>query len=61
MDILGELQANLADVRKRYAALPLGQDNLSFRKSKAEMEAQMAQLEADISTFSRRSVHVTED
>jgi hypothetical protein len=39
MDILGEVQANLADVRKRYAALPLGQDNLSFRKTKAEMEA----------------------
>jgi hypothetical protein len=61
LEILRGLQANLADVRKRYAALPLGQDTLSFRKRKEAMEAQMAQLEADISAFSRRSIYVTEE
>jgi hypothetical protein len=61
MDILTGLHANLADTRKRYAALPLGQDNLSFRKRKEALEAQMAQLEEDIAAMSRRNVYVTED
>jgi hypothetical protein len=50
----------LADVKRRYSALSLGQDHLSYRKRKEAMEAQMAQLEADITTFSRQNVYITE-
>jgi hypothetical protein len=58
--ILAGLQANLADIKKRYAAMSFGQDHLSFRKRKEGMEAQMQQLETDIATFSRVNVYVTE-
>jgi hypothetical protein len=58
--ILAGLQANLADIKRRYAAMSFGQDHLSFRKRKEGMEAQMQQLETDISTFSRANVYVTE-
>jgi hypothetical protein len=58
--ILQGLQANLADLKRRYGALAFGQDHMSFRKRKEGMEAQMAQLEADIVTFSRANVYVTE-
>jgi hypothetical protein len=58
--ILRGLQANLADIKKRYTALSFGQDHLSFRQKKEGMEAQMAQLESDIVTFSRANVYVTE-
>jgi hypothetical protein len=58
--ILTGLQANLADIKRRYAAMSFGQDHLSFRKRKEGMEAQMQQLESDISTFSRANVYVTE-
>jgi hypothetical protein len=60
LGILEGLQANLADVKRRYGALSFGQDHESFRKRKEGMEAQMAQLEADIVTFSRANVYVTE-
>lgn len=59
-EILEGLEANLADLKKRYAALSFGQDHLSFRKKKEGMEADMAQLENDIKTFSRSNVFVTE-
>jgi hypothetical protein len=58
--ILEGLQANLADIKRRYGAMSFGQDHLSFRKRKEGMEAQMQQLETDISTFSRANVYVTE-
>jgi hypothetical protein len=58
--ILTGLQANLADIKRRYAAMSFGQDHLSFRKRKEGMEAQMQQLETDIATFSRANVYVTE-
>jgi hypothetical protein len=60
LKILGGLQANLADVKRRYGAMSFGQDHLSYRKRKEAMEAQMAQLEADIATFSRQHVYITE-
>jgi hypothetical protein len=58
--ILTGLQANLADIKRRYAAMSFGQDHLSFRKRKEGMEAQMQQLETHIATFSRANVYVTE-
>jgi hypothetical protein len=61
LDLLIGLQGNLADVKRRYAALPLGQDHLSFRKRKAAMEREMDLFEADIATFSRSSMYVTEE
>jgi hypothetical protein len=60
IQIIHGLQANLADIKKRYGALSFGQDHLSFRKRKEGMEAQMAQLEADIITLSRANLYVTE-
>jgi hypothetical protein len=60
-EILTGLQANLADIKRRYAAMSFGQDHLSFRKRKEGMEAQMQQLETDIATFSRANVYVTEN
>lgn len=61
LEILNGLQANLADVKKRYGAMSFGQDHMSFRKRKEAMEAEMAQLEADITTFSRQNVYITEN
>jgi len=61
LEILEGLQSNLADVKRRYAALSFGQDNLSFRRKKEEMESQMAQLESDIATFERQNVYITEN
>jgi hypothetical protein len=61
LEILGGLMANLADVRKRYTALPMGEDNIGFRQRKARMEQEMTQLERDIATFSRQSVYITEN
>lgn len=58
--ILEGLQANMADVKKRYASLSYGQDNISFRKRKEQMEAEMAQLDKDINTFSRTNVYIAE-
>jgi hypothetical protein len=58
--ILGGLQANNADVKRRYGALSFGQDHLTFRKRKEGMESQMAQLESDITTFTRQNIYVTE-
>jgi hypothetical protein len=60
LKILEGLQANLADIKRRYGAMSFGQDHMSFRKRKEGMEAQMAQLEADIVTFSRANVYITE-
>jgi hypothetical protein len=60
LKILEGLQANLADIKRRYGALSFGQDHMSFRKRKEGMEAQMAQLEADIVTVSRANVYITE-
>lgn len=60
-EILEGLYANLADNKRRYAALSFGQDNLSFRRKKEEMERQAAQLEADIKTFERQNVYITEN
>jgi hypothetical protein len=60
LKILRGLQANMADIKKRYTWLSLGPDHLSFRRRKEGMEAQMAQLESDILTFSRANVYVTE-
>jgi hypothetical protein len=60
LKILEGLQANLADIKRRYGALSFGQDHLSFRMRKEGMEAQMAQLETDIATFCRQNVYVTE-
>lgn len=60
LSILEGLNANMADLKRRYAALSFGQDNLSFRKKKEDMEAQMAQLEQDINTFSRKNIYITE-
>ena len=59
-EILAGLNANLADIKKRYAAMSFGQDHLSFRKRKEQMENDMAQIEADIKTFSRQNVYITE-
>ena len=56
LQILEGLNANMAELKKRYASLAFGQDNLSFRKKKEEMEAEMAQLEADIKIFSRQNL-----
>ena len=61
LQILEGLHENLADLKKRYASLSFGQDNLSFRKKKEEMEVEMARLEADIKTFSRQNVYITEN
>jgi hypothetical protein len=61
MEMLQGLQANLADLKRRYGALSFGQDHMSFRRRKEGMEAQMSQLEADIVTFSRANVYVTEN
>lgn len=58
--ILDGLNANLAENKKRYAALSFGQDHLSFRRRKERMENEAAQLEADIKTFSRQNVYITE-
>jgi hypothetical protein len=60
LEILQGLQANLADIKRRYGALSFGQDHISFRKRKEKMEADMATLEADIATFSRQNVYITE-
>ena len=60
LEILEGLNANLADLKKRYASMSFGQDHLSFRKRKESMEADMAQIEADIKTFSRANVYITE-
>jgi hypothetical protein len=60
LKILSGLQANLADIKKRYGAMSFGQDHMSFRKRKEGMETQMAQLEADIVTFSRANVYINE-
>jgi hypothetical protein len=60
INILTGLQANLADIKRRYAAMSFGQDHLSFRKRKEGMEAQMQALETDIATCSRANVYVTE-
>ena len=60
LKILEGLQANMADIKRRYTALSFGQDNLSFRQKKEGMEAEMAQLEKDIETFSRANVYITE-
>jgi hypothetical protein len=60
LKVLRGLQANVADMKKRYGAMSFGQDHLSFRKRKEGMEAQMAQLETDIVTFSRANVYITE-
>jgi hypothetical protein len=61
LDVLVGLQGNLADVKQRYAAFPLGQNHLSFRKRKAAMEREMDLLEADIATFSPSRMYVTEE
>lgn len=61
LSILEGLEANLADIKKRYGAMSFGQDHMSFRKRKEDMEAEMAQLEADINTFSRQNVYITEN
>jgi hypothetical protein len=61
LKILEGLQLNLADNKKRYAALSFGQDHMSFRKRKEGMEQQAAQLEADITTMSRQNIYVTEN
>jgi hypothetical protein len=61
IELLNGLQANLADIKRRYSALSFGQDHISFRKRKEKMEADMAQLEADIATFSRQNVYITEN
>ena len=60
LEILEGLNANLADLKKRYASMSFGQDHLSFRKRKESMENDMAQIEADIKTFSRANVYITE-
>jgi hypothetical protein len=60
LEILHGLQANLADIKRRYGALSFGQDHISFRKRKEKMEADMAQLEVGIATFSRQNVYLTE-
>jgi hypothetical protein len=60
IELLNGLQANLADIKRRYGALSFGQDHMSFRKRKEKMEADMATLEADIATFSRQNVYITE-
>lgn len=60
ISVLKGLEDNLADLKKRYAALSFGQDHMSFRKKKEQMESDMAQLEEDIKTFSRQNVYVTE-
>lgn len=59
-EILDGLNANLTDLKRKYASLSFGMDHLSFRKKKEGMERQMAQLEEDIKTFSRQNVYVTE-
>lgn len=59
--ILEGLRENLADNKRRYAALSFGQDNLSFRRKKEELEREAAQLEADIKVFERQHVYVTEN
>ncbi|EAY02220.1 enkurin, putative [Trichomonas vaginalis G3] len=61
IEILNGLYANLAENKKRYASLSFGQDNLSFRRKKEEMEREAAQLEADIKTFERPNVYITEN
>ncbi|KAH0785498.1 enkurin [Histomonas meleagridis] len=61
IEILNGLKANLADIKKKHAALRFGQDSLSFRRKKEQMEADMAELEADIKTFSRQNVYITEN
>lgn len=58
--ILEGLYENMAELKRHYAALSFGQDNLSFRHKKEEMERQMAQIEIDIKTFERPNVYVTE-
>ena len=58
--ILEGLNANLTDLKRKYASLSFGMDHLSFRRKKEGMERQMAQLEEDIKTFSRANVYVTE-
>jgi hypothetical protein len=61
LEVLNGLQANLGEIKKRYGALSFGQDHMSFRKRKEQMEADMAQLEADIATFSRQNIYITEN
>ncbi|OHT13269.1 enkurin [Tritrichomonas foetus] len=60
LEILEGLNANLNDLKRRYGSLSFGMDHLSFRKKKENMEAEMAQIEADIKTFSRQNVYITE-
>jgi hypothetical protein len=60
LQILSGLEANLADVKKRYGALSFGQDHMSFRQRKERMEADMAELESNIQMFSRQNIYVTE-
>ena len=59
-EILEGLNANLNDLKKRYGSMSFGMDHLSFRKRKVDMEREMAQIEADIKTFSRQNVYITE-
>lgn len=60
MKILEGLNANLTENKRKYASLSFGQDHLSFRRRKEQMENEAAQLEADIKTFSRQNVYITE-
>ena len=60
LKILEGLQANLAENKKKYATLSWGQDNLTFRRKKQQMEEEAAQLEADIKLFERQNVYITE-
>ena len=59
-EILAGLNANLNDLKKRYGSMSFGMDHLSFRKRKVDMEREMSQIEADIKTFSRQNVYITE-
>jgi hypothetical protein len=60
LKLLEGLQANLADVKRRYGALSFGQDHMSFRQRKEKMDTDMAELENDIRTFSRQNIYITE-
>jgi hypothetical protein len=59
--ILDGLSKNLADNKRRYAALACGMDHMSFRKRKEGMEDHAAQLEDDIKIMERRNVYVSEN
>ena len=58
--ILEGLQANLAENKRKYATLSWGQDNLTFRRKKQQMEEEAAQLEAESQLFERQTVYITE-